>query len=76
MEEFKPGDRVIRAEQIGSDAKGATKGPMGVVQKIRVESQRNSIREDGHNEGPGVAVTVLWDNGTVSHFVPEGLAKC
>jgi hypothetical protein len=60
---FKAGDRVIRAGKVG---------PQGIVQKIRMETVRNTIREGG-NESPGVAVTVLWDNGTTSHFVPDGL---
>jgi hypothetical protein len=60
---FKQGDRVVRA---------GIPGPKGTVQKIRIESIRNTIKEEGKEE-PGVAVTVLWDNGTLSHFIPEGL---
>lgn len=64
--DFKHGDRVKR---IGSE------GPLGTVKQVRVESIRQSLRtEDG--EPPGVTVTVLWDNGTLSHFIPEGLEAC
>jgi hypothetical protein len=60
---FKQGDRVKR---IG------TEGPFGTVKQVRIESVRQSIRkEDG--EPPGITVTVLWDSGTLSHFIPEGL---
>ena len=62
---FKPGDRVTRC---------GIEGPTGTVQNVRIESVRETIKQDGE-EPPGVAVTVLWDNGTVSHFVPEGLEK-
>lgn len=62
---FKAGDKVVR---------NGTKGPTGVVQNIRIETTKNTIKQDGLEE-PGVAVTVLWDNGTTSHFVPEGLEK-
>ena len=61
--EFKAGDRVRRVE---------TNGPVGVVQKVRIETVRESIKQDG-SEPPAVTVTVLWDNGTLSHFVPDGL---
>ncbi len=64
---FKPGDRVVRVE--GSEA-----GPSGTVQNIRVETVRTSLKPNT-NEPPGVAITVLWDNGTVSHFVPDGLKR-
>lgn len=60
---FKPGDRVRRS---------GLEGPQGTIKKIRVETVRQSIKEDG-NEPPGVTITVLWDNGTLSHFIPEGL---
>jgi hypothetical protein len=63
--EFQQGDRVKQAN---------AGGMAGTVQKVRVETVRTSLKEDG-NEPPGVTVTVLWDNGTLSHFVPEGLAK-
>lgn len=59
------GDRVKRVD---------SEGPFGTVQKIRVETVRQSIKVDG-TEPPGVTVTVLWDNGTSSHFVPGGLVK-
>lgn len=61
---FKTGDRVVRAE---------TKGPLGTVQNVRIETVRTSIKEGA--EAPGVTVTVLWDNGTLSHFIPEGIEK-
>lgn len=59
------GDRVKRLGTIG---------PMGTVQNIRIETVRQSIKVDGA-EPPGIAVTVLWDNGTKSHFVPGALEK-
>ena len=62
---FKAGDLVQRVGKADC---------LGVVQKIRVETVRSSLREES-SEGPGVTVTVLWDNGTVSHFVPDGLEK-
>ena len=61
--EFKTGDRVKRVD---------SEGPLGTVQKVRVETVRQSIKVD-ETEPPGVTVTVLWDNGTLSHFVPGGL---
>ncbi len=61
--QFKTGDRVKRRE---------TEGPFGTVQKVRVETMRQSIKLDS-SEPPGITVTVLWDNGSVSHFVPDGL---
>lgn len=62
---FKAGDRVRRAD-------GA--GPLGTVERIRIETVRETIKVDD-TEPPSVTVTVLWDNGTTSHFVPNGLAK-
>lgn len=62
---FEVGDNVVR---VGS------KGPHGLVQKVRVDTHRNTIKEDG-GEPPGITVTVLWDNGTLSHFTPDQLAK-
>lgn len=59
------GDRVKRL---------GTMGPLGTVQNIRVETVRQSIKVEG-GEPPGIAVTVLWDNGTKSHFVPGALEK-
>jgi len=61
--ELKKGDRVKR---VGRE------GPLGTVQQVRVESIRSTMKNDS-NEPPGVTVTVLWDNGTLSHFVPDGL---
>lgn len=61
------GDRVVRA---------GTKGPRGTVQKVRIERVRESLKENKEgSEPPGVSVTVLWDNGTSSHFVPHALSK-
>ena len=62
---FNTGDRVKKSN---------TEGPFGTVQNVRLETIRQSVREQS-TEPPGVTVTVLWDNGTLSHFVPEGLAK-
>lgn len=64
--EFKAGDRVKRSDGVG---------PLGTVQTIRIESIRSSLKNNSDGEGPGVNVTVLWDNGTLSHFVPEGLER-
>ena len=63
--EFKTGDRVRQLDGLG---------PLGTVKKVRVETVRASIKEDG-DEPPGVTVSVLWDNGTLSHYVPGGLKK-
>lgn len=65
--DFKVGDQVVRKGQAG---------PVGLVRKIRKETIRTTLKEskDGA-EDPAVTITVLWDNGTTSHFVPEGLAK-
>lgn len=65
QEEYKTGDRVKRIN---------TDGPYGTVQSVRVETIRQSIKIDD-NEPPSVTVTVLWDNGTLSHFIPEGLVR-
>jgi len=62
---FQAGDLVQRVVKPGS---------VGIVQKIRVETVRSSLRA-GSSEGPGITVTVLWDNGTISHFIPDGLEK-
>ena len=62
---FRPGDRVVRP---------GVEGPMGTVQNVRIETIRTSVKVEGA-EPPGVAITVLWDNGTTSHFVPEALKK-
>lgn len=65
MADFKPGDRVVR--------KGSS-GPQGTVQKIRQERVRESLKERQEGqEKPGIAITVLWDNGTSSHFIPTAL---
>ena len=63
--EFNAGDRVKISEGLG---------PMGTVKKVRVETARAAVRENS-NEPPGVTVTVLWDNGTLSHYVPGGLKR-
>ncbi len=61
------GDRVVRS---------GTSGPQGTIQKVRVERVRESLKENqAGKEPPGVTVTVLWDNGTSSHFVPHALSK-
>lgn len=62
-EKFKKGDRVRRAKM---------QGPVGTVQSVRVETLRQTIKVD-ETETPGVTVTVLWDNGTLSHLVPDSL---
>ena len=62
--DFNRGDRVKRFE---------TEGPFGTVENIRIETVRQSIKES--NQAPGIAITVLWDNGTKSHFVPGALEK-
>ncbi len=62
---FKVGDRVRKT--------GAA-GPLGTVEKVRIETMRETIKVD-ESEPPSVTVTVLWDNGTLSHFVPGGLEK-
>ena len=59
------GDVVVR--------KGVS-GPRGTIQNIRVETVRTQIVQ-GTDEGPGVTVSVFWDNGTVSHLIPNGLTK-
>ena len=63
--DFRVGDRVIRPD---------IDGPSGVIQNIRVETVKMSVKKDGQ-EQPGVAISVLWDNGTLSHFVPSALKK-
>jgi len=63
--DFKQGDRVKRA---------GVAGPSGTVKQIRVETTRQSMRTE-QGDPPGVSVSVLWDNGTLSHFIPEGLEK-
>ncbi len=62
--DYNRGDRV---------KKTGTAGPFGTVENIRVETVRQSIKES--KEDPGVAITVLWDSGTKSHFVPSALEK-
>lgn len=64
---FKIGDRVRRSDN---------SGPLGTVQLIRQETARHSVKtNEGDTESTGLTVTVLWDNGTTSHFVPEGLVS-
>ena len=63
--DFKVGDRVVRPD---------IDGPEGVIQNIRIETVKMSVKKDGQ-EQPGVAISVLWDNGTLSHFVPSALKK-
>lgn len=63
---FIVGDRVQRTDSEG--------GPKGKVTNVRREVMRSSLKPST-SEAPGLAVTVLWDNGTVSHFIPEGLKK-
>lgn len=63
---FSPGDRVRRTDGVS--------GPKGTVQNVRIESVRSSLKPNT-SEQLGVAITVLWDNGTLSHFVPDGLEK-
>ena len=66
-DKFQSGDRVVRR---------GVPGPAGTVQKVRVETTRESLRESKEGEEPpAVTVTVVWDNGTISHFVPEGLER-
>ncbi|HQH28836.1 MAG TPA: hypothetical protein PLP17_15695 [Oligoflexia bacterium] len=62
---FKTGDRV---------RKTGTQGPVGTVERVRIETMRETIKVD-ETEPPSVTVTVMWDNGTCSHFVPGGLEK-
>lgn len=62
---FATGDRVKKSD---------TEGPLGTVQNVRLETTRQSVHGDS-TEPPGVTVTVLWDNGTLSHFIPQGLDK-
>ena len=62
---FTVGDRVKRKE---------IHGPVGTVEKVRVEAVHDSIKNNSDDqEPPTETVTVMWDNGTVSHFIPEGL---
>ncbi len=60
---FKIGDRVSR---IGVD------GPKGVVSNIRVETAKDGIKKE-KKDSNNITVTVMWDNGTESHFIEEGL---
>lgn len=63
--DFNQGDRVKRV---------GTSGPNGTVKQIRQETTRQTMRTV-EGEPLGVAVSVLWDNGTLAHFIPEGLEK-
>ena len=60
---IKQGNRVLRT---------GTTGPKGTVKQIRVETTRQTMRT-GETDPLGITVTVLWDNGTLGHFVPDGL---
>jgi hypothetical protein len=59
-EKLKVNDRVKRL---------SGEGCIGVVKEIRAET--TSIG-DSKKEKP-VLISVLWDNGTISYFSPEGL---
>ena len=63
LTDIKVGNRVRRT---------GVSGPLGTVRHIRIETVRTSLKQDG-TEPPGICITVLWDNGTLSDFVPEGL---
>lgn len=63
--EFKVGDRVRQKD---------VSGPTGTVKSIRVETTRETLKQDD-SEPKSLTVTVLWDNGTLSHFIPDGLTK-
>lgn len=63
-ETFEKGDRVKRK---------AFTGPLGTVQSVRTEVALASLKNS--KERPTETVTVLWDNGTLSHFIPEGLER-
>lgn len=62
---YEIGDRVKRVD---------SEGPLGTIQKVRIETVRQSIKVVG-GEPLGVTITVLWDNGTKSHFVPGGIER-
>ena len=68
---FEPGDRVVHIDEASGKP---LPGPTGTVQNIRVETVRSSLKPND-NDPLGIAITVLWDNGTISHFVPESLQK-
>jgi len=61
---FALGDRVKRKDLVG---------PVGTVRNVRTETAQSSIKSD--KAVPTETITVLWDNGTLSHFIPEGLDK-
>jgi hypothetical protein len=63
--EFKVGDRVSRKD---------AEGPLGTIRQIREETKKSAARSSG-KEGPGVTVQILWDNGTLSHLIPENLER-
>ena len=65
---FVPGDRVRRKD---------VKGPIGTVQSVRTETATSAIGSGNakESESPTETITVMWDNGTLSHFIPEGLEK-
>ena len=62
---FKSGDKVVR---VGHE------GPVGIVQKVRLETMRAGLK-DPDEQSRSVTISVLWGNGTLSHFVPDGLEK-
>ena len=68
---FEPGDRVVHIDE---ETGGQLSGPIGTVQNIRIETIRSSLKPN-ESEPLGMAITVLWDNGTISHFVPQSLKK-
>lgn len=65
FQDFSIGDKVKRV---------LVDGPVGVVKNIRTETIRTTLKSD-EKEPPSVCITVVWDNGTLSHFVPDGLEK-
>jgi len=61
-EKFKVNDRVKRI---------SGEGCMGIVKEVRAET--TSVG-DSKKEKP-LLIAVLWDNGTLSYFSPEGLQQ-
>ena len=59
-EKFKLNDRVKRSNG---------EGCLGIIKELRAETTSIS---DSKKEKP-LLVSVLWDNGTLSYFAPEGL---
>ena len=60
---FEAGARVVRQ---------GTAGPKGTVQKVRTDTVRSSI-VNSKDMDRGTTVTVIWDNGTVSHYISGSL---